>query len=497
MATARSTAVAAPLQDGRILVAGGTNGTVLSSAEIYDPATGTFSPTGSMLTARAAAAAAPLPDGRVLIAGGFGVGNLASAEIYDPVSGTFSATGSLVTARQSTAAAPLPDGRVLVAGGFGAAALASAELFDPVTSTFSPTGSMSVPRFGLSAAVLADGRVMVAGGSSLPPVRASTETYDPATGSFSPSVSMASARQYPAASRLPGGRVLVAGGWSGASALTAEVLNTAPVPRFAGGQFSYQPVNTTSSLRQVTVTNLGSEILRIGGGATLAGTNPGDFEIRSDGCAGRSLRFSQSCAIGLTFAPSGFGVRRADLQIQANTEPVTSAFEISGQAVAPEIGTSGPTGATGATGPSGVSGPSGPTGPSGVTGGTGPRGPTGPTGPRGDVIPPAKPVIKQTVKQRRLSQGRSFVFARISCSGACRVNRASAAIRAGVGRKAKVPVRAPKSLPGGGSVTARLSIPARIAKRLAGTGRRSRIGVTIVATSDGGRTNKSMVVRVR
>jgi hypothetical protein len=106
-------------------------------------------------------------------------------------------------------------------------------------------------------------------------------------------------------------------------------------------------------------------------------------------------------------------------------------------------------------------------------------------------------VIKQTVKQRRLSQGRSFVFARISCASACRVNRASAAIRAGVGRKAKVRLRAPKSLPGGGSVTARLSIPARITKRLAETGRRSRIGVTVVATSDGGRTNKSMVVRVR
>jgi hypothetical protein len=66
-----------------------------------------------------------------------------------------------------------------------------------------------------------------------------------------------------------------------------------------------------------------------------------------------------------------------------------------------------------------------------------------------------------------------------------------------VGLKAKVTVRVPKSLPGGGSVSARLSIPNRIAKRLTETGRRSRIGVTIVATSNGGRTNKSMVVRVR
>jgi hypothetical protein len=509
MSSPRQQSATVPISGGRILVAGGLSNTLgvrLNTAEIYSAASGTFSPvTATMSVARQGPAAAPLPDGRVLVAGGFsGSTYLSSAEIFDPVTETFTSTGSMTTARAFAGVAPLPDGRVLVAGGqTGTGVLSSAEIYDPETGQFTAIpATLNTPRQGSFAVAMPSGKVLIGGGDSGAFSSLDTaETFDPSTSAFtSLPGTLGGGRAYAGASLLQDGRAIAFGGvavFNGTPLNTTVYFNSAPVTRFAGGQFSYQPINTTSSLRQVTVTNLGSEILRIGGGATLAGTNPGEFEIRSDGCAGRSLRFSQSCAIGLTFAPSGFGVRTADLQIQANTEPVTSAFEISGQAVAPEIGTSGPTGATGATGPSGVSGPSGPTGPSGTTGGTGPRGPTGPTGPRGDVIPPAKPVIKQTVRQRRLSQGRSFVFARISCSSACRVNRASAAIRAGVGRKAKVPVRAPKSLPGGGSVTARLSIPARIAKRLAETGRRSRIGVTIVATSDGGRTNKSMVVRVR
>jgi Kelch motif len=61
---------------------------------VFDPRTEAFSATGSMTTARAGAVAAPLPDGRVLIAGGFDSGNeLSSAEVYDPSTGTFSPTG--------------------------------------------------------------------------------------------------------------------------------------------------------------------------------------------------------------------------------------------------------------------------------------------------------------------------------------------------------------------------------------------------------------------
>jgi hypothetical protein len=75
------------LHDGRVLITAGWRGSYLGSAELYDPATGTFSPTGSMTTARESATATLLSDGRVLIAGGSvaGVGpDVASAELYQP-----------------------------------------------------------------------------------------------------------------------------------------------------------------------------------------------------------------------------------------------------------------------------------------------------------------------------------------------------------------------------------------------------------------------------
>jgi hypothetical protein len=99
---------------------------------LYDPATETWSATGSLATARLSHTATLLPNGKVLAAGGFsGVSVLTSAELYDPASGTWSATGSLVTAREFHTATLLPNGKVLVAGGVNfSGVLASAELYD-------------------------------------------------------------------------------------------------------------------------------------------------------------------------------------------------------------------------------------------------------------------------------------------------------------------------------------------------------------------------------
>ena len=175
LGTPRYKAAAAPLPDGKILVAGGRtpdNGSFLNlaTAEVFDPFTDSFSDTGSMGTPRYAAAAAPLPDGRVLVAGGRDESGtcLSNAEVYDPDTGTFSAAGigSMGVARSFFAAAPLPGGRVLVAGGDSCSSdLSSAEVYDPDTGTFSDVGSMGGARYGPAAAPLPGGRVLVAGGN--------------------------------------------------------------------------------------------------------------------------------------------------------------------------------------------------------------------------------------------------------------------------------------------------------------------------------------------
>lgn len=223
MKSARDGHTAALLPDGSVLVAGGHATGVYGSfvsAELYDPTTGTFSPTGSMAQPRMGHTATIVErDGgvRVLIVGGFddtSQRTTASAELYDPAAGTFAATGSLSQARFGQTATLLADGRVLVAGGQSRAlALNSAEVYDPKTGTFSLTGPMAESRFGQTATLLKNGQVLVAGGYNASQMwLASTELYDPATGKFSPAGDMESPRVFHAAVALADGRVLMTGG---------------------------------------------------------------------------------------------------------------------------------------------------------------------------------------------------------------------------------------------------------------------------------------------
>ena len=109
------------LTDGKVLVTGGldSTGTAIASAEVYDPTNQSFTVTkGSMETARAFQTATSLKDGTVLVAGGSdGTSSLATAEVYDPNTGIFSPTGNMANARQSHTATLLNDGTVLVTGG--------------------------------------------------------------------------------------------------------------------------------------------------------------------------------------------------------------------------------------------------------------------------------------------------------------------------------------------------------------------------------------------
>jgi hypothetical protein len=108
-----------------------------------------------------------LLNGKVLVAGGFGAGgNLASAELFDPASGTWSGTGSMNSPRQYHTAIGLPNGQVLVAGGRDTNYLmmASAELYDTALGTWTQTAALSTARYGHTATLLTSGKVLVAGG---------------------------------------------------------------------------------------------------------------------------------------------------------------------------------------------------------------------------------------------------------------------------------------------------------------------------------------------
>jgi N-acetylneuraminic acid mutarotase len=285
LATPRRLHTETLLPDGRVLVAGGFNGSYLASAEIYDRATNMWSTTGNLVTARRSHTATLLPDGRVLVAGGYNIGFPASAEFYDPATGTWSATGALNTARYGHTATLLPDGRVLVVGGRnGDGLLDSAEFYDPTTGTWSATGALSTGREGHTATLLPDGRVLVVGG-----VRgvalASAELYDAATGTWSATGRLNTARCYHTATLLPDSRVLVAGGYNYGDDYLAgsELYDAATGTWSATGR-----LNTARSYHTATLLADG-KVLAAGGwnGGYLAGSELYDAATGTWSATGR------------------------------------------------------------------------------------------------------------------------------------------------------------------------------------------------------------------
>src|SRR6266404_5879714 len=240
MGMARSAHSATVLIDGRVLVAGGSTGAAATNAaEIFNPATNAWSPVaGGMIQARSNHTASLLADGRVLFAGGDNAGApTASLEIFNPVTNSFSSAGTTTSSRTSFASAVLSDGRVILIGGSnGTAPLASTEIFDPTTNLVAAGPALSTPRMAHSATTLIDGRVLVVGGttvitnpdgSTTPTDLGSAEIYDPATGSFSVSASsLAAPRRDHAAFLLPNNAsVLIVGGTSAGNEVgTAEMF---------------------------------------------------------------------------------------------------------------------------------------------------------------------------------------------------------------------------------------------------------------------------------
>ncbi|HJW33558.1 MAG TPA: kelch repeat-containing protein [Holophagaceae bacterium] len=258
LARVRQGATATRLPDGRVLIAGGWDpgppDLRWSDTELFDPASGSFSPGPTLVRDRYLAAAAPLPGGRVLLVAGELAPPLGTAEICDPIAGTSMAVASPLPSPwydMTAKAVSLPGGDVLVAYGHvaarfnpatGAFTLLSGQqgytsqvvpladgrallldstsgllsTYDPASDTFAPAGDLG--RTNLASPTvqpLADGRVLVASGLG-------AQLWDPATGLVSATGVPAAWLQATASAQLPDGSVVLAGGQTSAGLRSAQ-----------------------------------------------------------------------------------------------------------------------------------------------------------------------------------------------------------------------------------------------------------------------------------
>lgn len=308
----RSNHTATMLNNGMVLIAGGSDysGNALSSAELYNPTTGTFASTGSLSTARMFHTATLLSNGMVLIAGGssyYGLGEpLSSVELYNPSSGTFSVTGSLNTARSSHTATLLNNGMVLIAGGsdVNGNPLASAELFSVGGGTFAFTGNLNTARTQQGATILSSGEVLIVGGDA----NSDSELYNPTPGTFASNGTLPSPLTSIILTPLSAGNVLVTGG-SGNPELycpslggfctttggfeylpqpgTSDTLLSSGSVLFAGGPYGAGGPSTTASIftlgqpGQIGITSISPTSGGVGTVVTISGTNFGGTQGNS------------------------------------------------------------------------------------------------------------------------------------------------------------------------------------------------------------------------
>jgi N-acetylneuraminic acid mutarotase len=232
MSVARAGHSATLLPDGKVLITGGYNGNYLSSTEIFNPQTQTFSAGPIMNSPRSGHTTTFLNNGKILFAGGVGVGwsFLESAELYNTQTKTFSPTGSMTTARESHTATLLKNGTVLITGGHKGRRTdikiySSAEIFDPISEKFRLIGNMTKIRHKHDAVLLADGKVLITGGSDerdSEGAYSSAELYDPVSSSFNSVKNMNLTRYKHNATSilLANNSVLIAGGTN-----RAEIYN--------------------------------------------------------------------------------------------------------------------------------------------------------------------------------------------------------------------------------------------------------------------------------
>src|SRR6266571_944690 len=353
--TSRFDDTATLLPNGKVLVAGGNwaaRGVV--TAELYDPATGTWSTTGNLSTDPAPwfnSTATVLPSGKVLVAGGSeGDGPFNSAGLYDPATGAWSITGTLNTARESHTATLLPNGKVLVVGGFDYDyddSLNSAELYDPASEMWSSTGSLNTARVYHTATLLSNGKVLVEGGFDgglLDRNQAlnSAELYDPATGTWSSTANLVTARGSHTATLLPSGKVLVVGGnsaelydpatdtWSGTANLnttrtghTATLLPNGKVLVASGNTAELYDANATSCADSISPTGQSFEA---GGGTASVDVTAGSE------CSWTAATYANWISV-ISVSSSGNGSVFLSVAANTSTRPRTGTVIIAGRSL--------------------------------------------------------------------------------------------------------------------------------------------------------------------
>lgn len=224
MGTPRVFHTATLLHDGLVLVAGGYDETsFLDSAELYNPVTGTWSPTGSMGAPRAYHSATRMDDGKIFVAGGLaGYANFTSTtEIYDVSTHSWSYRANMSVATCYHAATLLPFGNLLITGGQDNtySPVNRSEIYNYVLDTFTPTNSSLLEaRSHHTTSLLPSGYVLAVGGYNSSYNGMNTvEVFDQETGNWLQAGNLNPGRGEHTATLLPSGRLLVAGGSSGAS----------------------------------------------------------------------------------------------------------------------------------------------------------------------------------------------------------------------------------------------------------------------------------------